>query len=1143
MPRPRAVSLLVFVLALLASTVRSQEIDADIVLGDQFSGRLDDTTDVDVLRFESLAGFELTASVKGDKDPDDKTAPKLVPELELLDLTSGEVVASDNTGSTKAGLKKILLPSTGQYLLRVASGDDTTSGPFTVKTKGKLGKAAKSASDTEQVLADGTYVDVFEVLADTEVTLTIGPGKKSPALPAAPTLSGPTGNVDLAAVLKSNDAKGKHVVKKLVLSAAGSYTLSVDNDGADGEVAVKRKLKTPKVKGAKLGEPDEPTGISSTRTLSGRVRGPDGAGLPGVEITAADTLMAVTDDDGSFLVFDPPMGLVTVILDGSTSTATGSFPELDVVVAVAAAGDTVMMALALPDLDDPDTAEDEVAVDGSGAATAPIAATGAAADVQLSGPIGTLITIHGEPASGTVDVLVTPVDPSNVPMALEPESGAVDAASYVTIQPGAAAFDTGAGGDATGLDVVLPNDRGLPVGTAVDIWSFDHDAGAWVNRSDETGQQGLVVQVGPDTQIQASGVILEGGWHTPVVPVNADCATTVTGRVVDDFGQPVGDATIATSLGQFTMTAANGTFSVGSVPAYDPGALPACALPLSELELDVLTSVADGAVSFSTVIANVDLVQGGTTDVGDLVVTIPNTGALAGQLVDKGEALMDTVAVTGEASFDVDSNANGSFFTAGLAEGEYTASYTFLGDATATTVDFSIGANETTTINVQRTAGVGSAEVDVLVLVREDAIGEEYEPLEGAQVRLVGTDETSAAGILGTTGADGRVTFEDVDGPFTATALADVIVGGEVARMVIGVVDVTPAEGLIVIPIDFDGDDEVTADATLSGTVSNMPGGQGSVTIRASSSDGRFSTTTFADEGTGAYTMGIPAGADLRVLMIREDGGVANAFMVREDVGPAGVGQTLTEDFDANSSQLVVFDREVDLTYENTLGVDAQQTILELILWYGEDDDDAAGLFFFANEDGGPATVMLPDVDDPNLGGRRLSLLFEQSSAAGPDDGIACDVFLDDDPEAITFSMPDVPGITNPSQDDVLTVSELEDLTIAITPGHAGDWQGWLNVALESDGDTGIDGIDVVLVVLLLRPGTTSVTLPPTTAPLFSAGAPYLVCAEEQSYTGVEIDFDAFFGVADLLGSVNAIENASDGFCESFGIVEFETSP
>ena len=54
-------------------------------------------------------------------------------------------------------------------------------------------------------------------------------------------------------------------------------------------------------------------------------------------------------------------------------------------------------------------------------------------------------------------------------------TGAVDASSYVTIQPAAAEFDTGAAGDATGLSVVLPNDRGLPVGTAVDIWSFDHD--------------------------------------------------------------------------------------------------------------------------------------------------------------------------------------------------------------------------------------------------------------------------------------------------------------------------------------------------------------------------------------------------------------------------------------------------------------------------------------------------------------------------------------------------------------------------------------------------------------------------------------------------------------------------------------------
>lgn len=1137
----RLLSTTLVLLTVLPATSAAQVIDDDINLGDSFDGMIDSAADVDVLRLEAVAGTELTVRVGAKKV---KGADPVLPRIEVVDLTSAETLIDEMPGKTKASVTKLLLPSTGSYLIRI-SGITASTGPYKVKTKGKLGKEARKVLVTGDVLSGGTLQATFDAGPGYLVSGVVKRDKGSTAEPAAPTMTGPSGAIDLTAFVATNTKKFSHKLKKAPLDALGTYTASVDNDGDDtGSISIKFKLKPLKIKKQKRLETEGDSGVSAATSLSGTVLdGGSGAALPGVTVSVTGGGTAVTDALGSFIVHDPPMGEVDIELDGTTATGPGTYPVLHVLGEVKANGDTVLMALLLPDLDDPESANDTVGVDGSGATTEPIAATGSNPDIELSGPTGTVILIHGEPADTMVALNVTPVDPANVPMPLAPAGGAVDASSYVTIQPGAATFDNGSMGPDTGLDVRLPNDRDFPLGAMVDVWSFDHGAGEWVNRSAQTGQQGMVVSDGGSgTVITAAGVILEGGWHAPVMPIDPACATTIIGRVVDDFGQPIPNASVSTSLGQFATSAADGTFSIPSVPAYDALVLPTCADPLESVEVLVISPVVYGAVKMAVDVLPAAVVHGGTTDVGDVMITVPTTGSLSGVLNDSGAGIPGDIMITGPANTTVSANASGTFFRTGLGEGSYTASFTFAGDADATEVPFDISANEVTTIAIQRVRGGGSDSVTVLVLFdpTEDVNGDMV-PLQGASVMLVGTDGSSSGGLPGTTDANGEVVFQDVDGPFTVTAQADLVFEGETNRTALTLVGITPPSGTIGMVISQDDDDggQPMFDAALDGTVTNIPVLGPSEFLEISATNGNFDSVANVDLMTGAYSIGIPSGETLIVQLRRIDGSEVVSSMIEMGVGPAAPAGMLVADFDMGSAGLIPYDREVSLSYMDTQP-NADVSVLELTLFLPTGGDIVLATLSFDNGPAEPASVMVPAEDDPNLAAFRNSLLFFQELFED-DEGTSCDVFLEGNPTDVLFDMPDLPVITSPTDGALISVAQAMNLTVDYTSGSNPGLSGLDSVFIGNEDDTpaGV-GVDHIAWVFLLPVGTTDFQLPPTVLPMFASDVDYEICVEEERIDGLLLDYDSFFD-EDLEANIELIDGTAEGFCETFTLSFFST--
>jgi len=874
-----------------------------------------------------------------------------------------------------------------------------------------------------------------------------------------------------------------------------------------------------------------PSGETAQRTLSGTVLQPNGAPLPGVTVTAGNPSNAVTDADGNFIIIDPDLGTIPVLLDGTTAAVSGStFPELLLLVPVNATGTTVLPPITLPDLDDPASADTDVAVDAGGAATQAFSAESTNKGLRVSGPSGTDITIGGQPAAGSVNLSITPVAPEAVPVAL-PESAALDAAAFVTIRPAGAQFDTGGG---QGLDVRLPNDRGFPVGTPVDIWSFDYDQGQWENRSQETGNQGLVVDLGGGLfAIDSSGVITEGGSHCAVLPIDTSCATTVRGRVIDQNGDPIPGTSLATSLGQLAAAGADGTFSVPNVPAYVVADLPTCT-PIA-VAIDFTAPVDFGAAMSLVNVPAGTIVSGGITNLGDIVITVPNAGGLAGLVADNGVGVPGAmVNVVGLTTTTITAGASGSFFRTGMLPGDYTASFQFAGDPAPTEVTFAITVNETTTIGLQRSVGTGARSIDVLVLFNEEPDPQpSMPPAAGVKVLLVGSDAGSAAGIVGVTNAAGRVTFDDVDGPFTVTAQLDVAIPGspgKVGRLASTLLDIQPASGTIgLVLFGFGRALSGAADATLSGTVSNRPvlgpNEELFVDVDSRGEGDLFSSGVQVNPTTGTYTMVIPPGEVLDLLLVhRDSSGTTKSAMLAFGVGPASPEGTVTRDFDYGSSAVIPFDQTVNMTYNNTFSSPFNESVGLSI-----EDPSAAvreELFFNLGGNALPTTVTIPDVTDSNLAGLEVSVSAWQrrQSAQGNDIEHECDLRLTSTPTALTINFEDTPTVNTPTSGALLTVAQAEMLAIDFASVTGGLPGGLAAVDIESS-DTGL-AVDRVLWTILLPRSRSSLTLPPTALAMFGPNGNYELFVEVITDSNPPLDFDTAFD-EDVAESIQSVVDAA----------------
>jgi hypothetical protein len=210
-----------------------------------------------------------------------------------------------------------------------------------------------------------------------------------------------------------------------------------------------------------------------------------------------------TNAQGQFTVTSAPVGFVKLLIDGSTATRPGvTFPTLDYdIVTVAGQNATVGLPIYLPALSNNTLCV--TATTGGGTLTMP-----EAPGFSLTFSAGQ-VTFPGGSKTGCISA--TLVHPDKMPMV--PGFGQ-QPRFLVTIQPAGAIFNPPA-------PISMPNVDGLPAHAVTEMYSFDHDIGAFVaiGTGTVTGDQ-LSVSSNPGVGV------LKAGWHCGGNPASTGAAGT-----------------------------------------------------------------------------------------------------------------------------------------------------------------------------------------------------------------------------------------------------------------------------------------------------------------------------------------------------------------------------------------------------------------------------------------------------------------------------------------------------------------------------------------------------------------------------------------------------------------------------------------
>lgn len=245
-------------------------------------------------------------------------------------------------------------------------------------------------------------------------------------------------------------------------------------------------------------------GPAAATSVSGVVLDNSGSPIEGVTLRLLDTsLVAQTNAQGQFTILGAPVGSVVLVVDGSTANRPGSWPDLEyTLITIAGRDNTVNMPIYLLPLD----LGNGLPVDETHGGTLTLPEMPGFALQIAPGSV----TFPGGGKNGTVSVTVVHSD--KVPMV--PNFGQ-QPRLIVTIQPAGARFDPPA-------QLTMPNVEGLAPGEVTEMYSFDHDLGAFVSIGPATvSDDGSVVVSNPGV-----GVV-KAGWHcdgNPFVQATlADC--------------------------------------------------------------------------------------------------------------------------------------------------------------------------------------------------------------------------------------------------------------------------------------------------------------------------------------------------------------------------------------------------------------------------------------------------------------------------------------------------------------------------------------------------------------------------------------------------------------------------------------------
>lgn len=241
-------------------------------------------------------------------------------------------------------------------------------------------------------------------------------------------------------------------------------------------------------------------GDPAATTISGVVLDNTNVPIAGVTLRVRDTgLTAIADQEGQFRIAGAPVGAVKLIVDGSTVSRPGSWPDLEFdLVTISGRDNTVNMPIYLLPLD----LANAVSVDETRGGTLTLPQVpGFALEIAPGS-----VTFPGGSKSGLVSVTVVHND--KVPMV--PNFGQ-QPRLIVTIQPAGARFDPPA-------RLTLPNVDGLAPGRVTEMYSFDHDLGHFVSIGPATvSDDGTMIVSNPGVGI------VKAGWHCGGDPSTGVC--------------------------------------------------------------------------------------------------------------------------------------------------------------------------------------------------------------------------------------------------------------------------------------------------------------------------------------------------------------------------------------------------------------------------------------------------------------------------------------------------------------------------------------------------------------------------------------------------------------------------------------------
>ena len=231
-------------------------------------------------------------------------------------------------------------------------------------------------------------------------------------------------------------------------------------------------------------------------------------------------LRTTTNAQGQFTLSGAPVGTVTLLIDGSTSSSTITYPSLSFVLqALPGVANSLDKPIYLPAVD----TENAQTVGGDQPVTLTMTGVpGVAFTVQPNS-----VTFPDGSHVGKLSVSQVKVD--MVPM--EPVNG-VSAPLVWTIQPAGAKFNPP-------IQVQLPNVSGMAPGTVTEIYQYDHDLEQFVS--------GGTARVSPDGSVIVSdpgfGIVKAGWGHQLPPPPPINCTVSCDDDndcTQDSFNAPCG---------------------------------------------------------------------------------------------------------------------------------------------------------------------------------------------------------------------------------------------------------------------------------------------------------------------------------------------------------------------------------------------------------------------------------------------------------------------------------------------------------------------------------------------------------------------------------------------------------------------------